>query len=165
MAVSRPTPTGAGWVRGLHRETPGGTDDVAALTRGLQLLKRQFASLELTSEHAAVPPLQARDWHALPSAPWRAREEDLFANLVVSTSDRRRRGRPAFWVSVSAHVALVVAFILGSVFWTTPLPEHPVDYIRVLIYDPLTAREAQCARRGRSRSLWVRTARYPSQYP
>jgi protein TonB len=103
------------------------------------MLEHRSGSLGLSSEHPAVPRREAqalRTSASLARPRAATRQEQLFANLVVSTSRRRRRGGPAFWASLSAHLALVVAAILGPVFWPTRLPEHPVDYIRVLLYNP-----------------------------
>jgi protein TonB len=39
-------------------------------------------------------------------------------------------------MSLSVHVTVVAAASLGPILWPTPLPEKPVDYIQVLLYDP-----------------------------
>jgi protein TonB len=57
-------------------------------------------------------------------------------SLVASEVGRGKRGGLAFWMSLSVHVTVVVAVSLGPILWPTPMPEKPVDYIQVLLYDP-----------------------------
>ena len=63
-----------------------------------------------------------------------SRVDELFSLYAGEVREAPRRGR-WFWLSISIHVAAVIAVVISPLF-APDEPPPPVDYIRALIYNP-----------------------------